>query len=154
MNAQHIYFFINRLLLLAVLILLTPRSTWANDAVIISDVLLSDQDLSAISAMGVAPVQEEQQLGGGFAFDFSSDVASATGSVLPIIEDLPTTAVAGQNVANLNLQDHAQENLRSLVNINAVQSMVQVLLNLNVSINSSVGSISQGNIASAFPRAF
>lgn len=39
----------------------------------------------------------------------------------------------------------AQQNLTSLVNILAVDSAIQVQLNLNVSVNSSVGSVTQGN---------
>ena len=47
---------------------------------------------------------------------------------------------------SLIIQDGAQSNLRSLININAVNSPVQVLLNLNVNINSSVGLLEQFNI--------
>ena len=40
----------------------------------------------------------------------------------------------------------AQQNLTSLININAVNSNVSVLLNLNVNINSSVGTLTQTNL--------
>ncbi len=46
----------------------------------------------------------------------------------------------------LTLNGGAQQNLTSLVNINAVNSNVNVLLNLNVNINSTVGTITQTNL--------
>lgn len=47
----------------------------------------------------------------------------------------------------LNLGGNAQQNLSSLVNINAVNSTISVLLNLNVNINSTVGTLTQSNLA-------
>jgi hypothetical protein len=49
-------------------------------------------------------------------------------------------------IGYLALSDNAQSGLQSLVNINAVNSAVNVLLNLNVSIDSSVGAINQMNL--------
>jgi hypothetical protein len=46
----------------------------------------------------------------------------------------------------VTLSGGAQQNLTSLVNINAVNSNVNVLLNLNVNINSTVGTITQTNL--------
>ncbi len=43
------------------------------------------------------------------------------------------------------LGDGAQGNLRSLVNINAVDANVTVLLNLNINVDSSVGTLLQNN---------
>lgn len=51
------------------------------------------------------------------------------------------------NNATLSLNDSAQENLQALVNVNAVNSAIQVLLNLNVNINSTVESLDQTNQA-------
>ena len=51
----------------------------------------------------------------------------------------------------LFLGDGAQGNLRSLVNINAVNSTITVLLNLNIGIDSSVGTINQLNLHSTVP---
>ena len=51
-----------------------------------------------------------------------------------------------QNQGTLTLNGGAQQNLTSLVNINAVNSNVNVLLNLNVNINSTVGTITQTNM--------
>ena len=55
-------------------------------------------------------------------------------------------AITNYSAAQLYLSDSAQSNLRALVNINAVNSPVQVLLNLNVNINSSVGQLRQFNL--------
>lgn len=52
----------------------------------------------------------------------------------------------GTSVGTLTLNGNAQQNLSSLININAVNSKVNVLLNLNVNINSTVGTIIQTNI--------
>lgn len=46
----------------------------------------------------------------------------------------------------LNIAGNAQQNLSSLVNINAVNSVVNVLLNLNININSTVGTLTQSNL--------
>lgn len=47
--------------------------------------------------------------------------------------------------SNLILQGEAQQNLRSLINIAAVNSKIDVLVNLNVNINSTVGTVGQAN---------
>ena len=46
----------------------------------------------------------------------------------------------------LIIDNGAQTNLRSVVNVNAVNSEVNVLLNLNININSTVGELRQINI--------
>ena len=56
----------------------------------------------------------------------------------------PLTTI--QNQGTLTLSGGAQQNLTSLVNINAVNSNVNVLLNLNVNINSTVGTLTQTNL--------
>jgi hypothetical protein len=58
----------------------------------------------------------------------------------------PLTGTTTLNQGSLTLNGGAQQNLTSLVNINAVNSNVNVLLNLNVNINSTVGSIVQSNL--------
>ena len=55
------------------------------------------------------------------------------------------------NFGLLRLEDNAQGNLRALVNTNAVNSTVQVLINLNINIDSTINSITQVNSA-ARPR--
>jgi hypothetical protein len=51
------------------------------------------------------------------------------------------------HTADLLLRDSAQSNLQSLVNLNAVHSVVNVLVNLNVNIDSHVGEVHQMNFA-------
>jgi hypothetical protein len=41
----------------------------------------------------------------------------------------------------------AQSNLRSLVNINAIDASITVLLNLNINVDSSVGTLNQNNFS-------
>ena len=54
--------------------------------------------------------------------------------------------LSNQTSGTLTLLDGAQSNLRSLINVNAVNSPVNVLLNLNININSQVGVLEQLNI--------
>jgi hypothetical protein len=49
-------------------------------------------------------------------------------------------------MGTLSLNGNAQQNLSSLVNINAVNSKINVLLNLNVNINSTVSTLTQSNL--------
>jgi hypothetical protein len=49
-------------------------------------------------------------------------------------------------MGSLTLDGAAQQNLSSLVNINAVNSRINVLLNLNVNMNSTVGTVTQSNL--------
>jgi hypothetical protein len=44
------------------------------------------------------------------------------------------------------MNGQAQQNLSSLININAVNSNINVLLNLNVNLNSTVGTLTQANM--------
>jgi len=101
---------------------------------------LSDADLDKVSAGATAP----QNLGGSVQFSFSGQAGSShtvqgTGSISVKEGTLPSIS------SNLSLQDSAQQNLRSLVNIVAVNSKVQVLVNLNININSTVGTLHQAN---------
>ena len=53
--------------------------------------------------------------------------------------------------STIYLGDGAQGNLTSLVNINAIHSQISVLLNLNIIIDSSVGTLNQLNINTSIP---
>lgn len=55
--------------------------------------------------------------------------------------------VTGRNAGSLTINGQAQQNLSSLVNITAVNSAINVLLNLNVNMNSTVGTVMQSNMA-------
>jgi hypothetical protein len=52
----------------------------------------------------------------------------------------------GTSIGSITLNGNAQQNLSSLINLNAVNSKINVLLNLNVNINSTVGTIIQSNL--------
>jgi hypothetical protein len=56
-------------------------------------------------------------------------------------------AASSLDTASLLLQDSAQSDLRALVNVNAVQSVVNVLINLNINIDSQVGEVRQLNLS-------
>jgi hypothetical protein len=91
---------------------------------------------------------------GGITASFAGGVIQFQGSV-PTVNGLVTSAgtlqvlsgpVTGTNTGTLTLNGGAQQNLSSLVNINAVNSNINVLLNLNVNINSTVGTLTQTNL--------
>ena len=105
-----------RVALLSVL-LFTTYSTQAGPRV------LRDKELDTVHG-GVAPQSNARSRSG------SSDRSPAVASV-----SSPSILMTGQ----------AQQNLTSMVNVAAVNSSVQVLMNLNISINSRVGSVGQGN---------
>ena len=83
---------------------------------------------------------EMDKVSGGDAatIDPSTDPATADTS--------PTTPLPAGSVSSITISGQAQQNLTSLVNIVAINSSIQVMLNLNVSINSTVGSVNQGNL--------
>jgi hypothetical protein len=59
-------------------------------------------------------------------------------------QHLPNTTAGA---ADLLLRDSAQSNLQALINMNAVNSVVNVLVNLNINIDSQVGELRQINLA-------
>jgi hypothetical protein len=59
---------------------------------------------------------------------------------------LTSPTSSSTNQGSITLNGTAQQNLTSLVNINAVSSNVNVLLNLNININSTVGTLTQSNL--------
>jgi hypothetical protein len=91
---------------------------------------------------------------GGITAGMSNGVVSFQGSV-PTKNGLVTGAgtlavltgpLTGTNQSTLTLNGQAQQNLSSLININAVNSNINVLLNLNVNLNSTVGTLTQTNL--------
>jgi hypothetical protein len=70
----------------------------------------------------------------------ANGLVSSSGSLA--VENVPLSSTTG----TLSINGNAQQNLSSLVNINAVNSKINVLLNLNVNINSSVGTLTQANM--------
>lgn len=89
--------------------------------------------ISASASNGVVKFQGEVPTANG--------LVSSAGTLA--VQSSPLT---GTTLGNLTLNGNAQQNLSSLININAVNSKINVLLNLNVNINSTVGSILQSNL--------
>lgn len=101
---------------------------------------LSDEQLDAITAGADDAVLEE----------ITVHAARVTASGKRITADgtLGVQRVAnGVAAADLLLRDSAQSNLQALVNLNAVNSVVNVLVNLNINIDSQVGDLRQINLA-------
>jgi hypothetical protein len=59
---------------------------------------------------------------------------------------LQSGPLGSTTMGTLSMNGNAEQNLSSLVNINAVNSKINVLLNLNVNINSTVGTLTQSNL--------
>ena len=120
------------LFIFAIALHILPGQVWAFD-------LLTDRQMDAITAGNKGAAAPIQKALTRIPFHYSSGKGVVDGEAI----------VMPMNVFNqtgsLQLMDNAQSNLRSLININAVNSPVQVLLNLNVNINSTIGNLSQSN---------
>lgn len=104
--------------------------------------LLADDELAAITA-GTASAAFAD---GRVAIDLEKLTGRGTriGALGELTVVVDPTAV---NTGVLHLEDNAQGNLRALVSTNAVNSPVQVLINLNVNVNSHVELLNQVNSA-------
>src|SRR5262249_30246789 len=102
---------------------------------------LDDRQLDAVTAG--ADTGETDEL-----LKFNAKHQTASGHTIAVDGSVDLDKVRTINAGSLQLQDSAQSNLRSLVNINAVQSQVNVLLNLNIMIDSHVGDLRQINLTS------
>lgn len=100
---------------------------------------LTDRQMDAVTAGSQGAAVPSQEALTRIPFNFTSGKGKVNGEAV----------VMPMNVFNqtggLQLMDNAQSNLHSLININAVNSPVQVLLNLNVNINSRIGNLNQAN---------
>ena len=96
---------------------------------------LADEQLEAISARGF----DFRLNGSSFAFARSQGGVSGAGSV-----DM-ASAGGSLHLSSVALSANAQQNLRALINTIAVNSQVQIMLNLTVNVNSSTGPIRQIN---------
>lgn len=104
--------------------------------------LLADDELAVITA-GTA---EDAYSDGRVAIDLEKVTGRGTriGALGELTVVVNPTDI---NTAVLHLEDNAQGNLRALVSTNAVNSPVQVLINLNVNVNSRVDVLNQVNSA-------
>jgi hypothetical protein len=129
-----------RLLVIASLVLLT-QAGMAQQVTQHKRTPMSDAAMDKVTAAGVSA-------------SFSGGVINFQGSV-PTANGLVTGAgtlqvlsgpITSNNMGTISLSGGAQQDLSSLVNINAVNSNINVLLNLNVNINSTVGTLTQSNL--------
>lgn len=100
---------------------------------------LSDLQLNAITAGNANSDHESIEALTRIPFRYSGKKGSVDGEVIVV-----PMALYNQT-ASLQLMDNAQSNLRSLININAVNSPIQILLNLNINVNSTIGNLNQLN---------
>ena len=100
---------------------------------------LTDQQLNTITAGSSDAAHASAEALTRIPFNYSSSKGSVDGEVIVV----PMANYINQG--SLQLMDNAQSNLRSLINVNAVNSPVQILLNLTVNVNSTIGNINQLN---------
>lgn len=118
--------------ILLFLLALAPSSSWSLE-------VLSDRELHAVSAGSSDREDHGSYELNRIPFRYAGTKGEVDGEVII----LPMTDV--RNQSSLQLTDNAQSNLRSLINVNAVNSPVQVLLNLNINIHSNIGAVNQLN---------
>jgi len=112
--------------------------------------VLDDAELASVQGLGI---QLSNTSDGMTRFTFQHEGANSKkiegSGDLSVVKQSALTdpSLLINNNNSLILRDNAQNNLSSIVNVNAVNSAVQVLLNLNININSQVGSMVQGNKA-------
>ncbi len=127
----------NRLLLIASLTLLTQAGIAQHKS---KAKPLNDVALDHVTAAGVSASVSDGVV------KFQGSVPTANG----LVSSAGTLSVQSSPLAGgtstLTLNGNAQQNLNSLININAVNSKINVLLNLNVNINSTVGTVLQSNL--------
>lgn len=102
---------------------------------------LSDEEMDQVTAGSLSVEASDGQF--NFQLGGESGRLSVTGSgSVAAVENAVPTGPAGYII----MRDNAQSNLHAFVNVNAVNAKVQVLINLTVIKNSTVGTIHQINI--------
>ena len=103
---------------------------------------LSDVMLDRVTAAGVSATATDGVVTFQGQVPTKNGLVTSTGSLAIQTTPLSSTTTTG----TINISGSAQQNLSSLININAVNSEINVLLNLNININSTVGAILQTNL--------
>ena len=93
----------------------------------------------AVTAGNAEYDREGREVLNRIPFRYSGKKGNVDGEIIIIPTNIYNQA------ASLQLMDNAQANLRSLININAVNSPIQVLMNLNINVNSNIGNLNQMN---------
>ena len=112
--------------------LLAPGHIWGLE-------ILTDAEMQNITAGSLGSTTDSREALTRIPFRYSSGKGRVDGEVIVV----PTATFS--QTATMQLMDNAQSNLRSLININAVNSPIHVLLNLNINLNSTVGHLNQWN---------
>jgi len=132
----------HRLFVVASLALLIPAGM-AQSAAKPKPQPLSDAAMDRVTAGGITAGMSDGVIKFQGSVPTKNGLVTGAGTLSVLTGPLAGTT---QNQSTLSLNGGAQQNLTSLVNINAVNSNVNVLLNLNVNINSTVGTITQTNL--------
>jgi hypothetical protein len=132
----------HRLFVVASLALLIPAGM-AQSAAKPKPQPLSDAAMDRVTAGGITAGLSDGVIKFQGSVPTKNGLVTGAGTLAVLTGPLAGTT---QNQGTLSLNGQAQQNLTSLVNINAVNSNVNVLLNLNVNINSTVGTITQTNL--------
>jgi DUF4097 and DUF4098 domain-containing protein YvlB len=105
---------------------------------------MSDAALDRVTAGGV----DANVVNGIVHFVGASATPNGTVSASGSLSFQPVAPGATNTTTNgsITLSGSAQQNLQSFVNLNAVNSNVNVLLNLTVNIDSTIGKINQANL--------
>jgi negative regulator of sigma E activity len=104
---------------------------------------LDDSTLDRVTAAGVSATVSQGVVSFTGQVPTKNGLVTSTGTLAVQTAPISTTTTMG----TLSLNGNAQQNLSSLININAVNSQINVLLNLNINIDSTVGSIVQSNLS-------
>ena len=118
---------------LVLIILFVPGQIWSME-------LLTDQQLDAVTAGSKDSASHSDEALTRIPFHYSSGKGHVVDGEVIVV---PMSSY--YQTATLQLMDNAQSNLRSLININAVNSPVQILLNLNINVNSTIANLNQWN---------
>jgi hypothetical protein len=104
-------------------------------------VAMNDSTLDNVTAAGISASASDGVV------KFQGQVPTANGLVSSAgTLTVQSAPISSTSIGSLTLNGNAQQNLSSLISINAVNSKINVLLNLNVNINSTVGSVLQANL--------
>lgn len=101
---------------------------------------LTDSELNTVVGGGKSASEDESEK----SFEYTKTTRS--GRFIEVDGSFKLIGPADVSMlTGLLLSGSAQENLSSLININAVNSNINVLLNLNINIDSNVGTLNQSN---------
>lgn len=119
----------------------TPAVAKAHSRTVTKARPLSDAALDQVTAGSVSAGVSDGVVRFAGQTPTANGLVSSTGSLA-----LQSSPIASSTMGTLSLNGNAQQNLSSLVNINAVNSKINVLLNLNININSTVSTLTQSNL--------